>query len=129
MWKKFLYLLDTQYGIKNPQMYAFHHSNPNITSLEECRYIACIKNEKSYNIYPKGDIGICSIVGGLYANIRFQGVYEDVLSLYKGIYHQWLPRSEFEALSSSAHVLYHKNNFIQEDETFDIEFRVPIRYK
>ena len=128
MWQKFLYLLEEDFDIKDPTMMAFHHSNPRITSLEDYRYIACIHlgDEK---IQAKGDIGLCSISGGLYACIRYQGICEDVLSLYKSLYHKWLPSSEFEALSSSAHVLYHKNNYLNDKDEFDIEFRIPIRYK
>jgi AraC family transcriptional regulator len=128
MWQKFLFLLDEEYNITNPTMMAFHHSNPNFTSIEDYRYIACIdlKNKK---IEPKGDIGVCSISGGLYATIRFQGICEDALTLYKKIYHQWLPSSDFEALNSSANVLYYKNNYLNEKDEFDMEFRVPIKYK
>jgi AraC family transcriptional regulator len=128
MWQKFLYILEDEFNIKNPQMLAFHHSNSNITSLQEYRYIACINIEDN-TIHPKGDIGLCRIEGGLYATFRYQGICEDVLTLYKSLYHNWLPSSEFEALSSSAHVYYYKNNYLEPDDTFDIEFRIPIRYK
>lgn len=128
MWQKFLFLLDEEYNITNATMMAFHHSNPNFTSIEDYRYIACI-DLKDKKIVPKGDIGVCSISGGLYATIRFQGICEDALTLYKKIYHQWLPSSDFEALNSSANVLYYKNNYLNEKDEFDIEFRVPIKYK
>lgn len=128
MWQKFLYLLEEDYGVVNPKMIGFHHSNPNITDLEECRYIACIELEE-YPVEIKGDIGLCNISGGLHATIRYQGEYNDVLHLYKKLYHEWLPSSEFEALSSSAHVIYYKNHFIEEDGQFDIEFRIPVAYK
>ena len=128
MWQKFLHILEDDFNIKNPTTLAYHHSNPNITSLEECRYIACIE-VKDKTLQPKGDIGICCIPGGLYATIKYQGICEDVLTLYKKLYYQWLPSSEFEALSSSAHVLYHKNNYLDPEDKFDIEFRIPVRYK
>lgn len=128
MWQKFLYQLEDFYGITNPTMHGFHHSNPNITSLEEYRYIACIDLENR-KIKPKDDVGVCEIEGGLYATIRFQGVCEDALTLYKKIYHQWLPSSDYEALNSSANVLYYKNNYLNENDEFDIEFRVPVKYK
>lgn len=128
MWQKFLYTLGDEFDIKNPTMIGFHHSNPNIISLEEYRYIACIKITNN-KVQPKGDIGLCKISAGLYATIRYQGICEDVLTLYKNLYHKWLPSSDFEALSSSAHVLYYKNNYLEDDDTFDIEFRIPVRYK
>ena len=128
MWQKLIYVLEEDYDIKEPTMMAFYHSNPNITAIEDYRYIACVQM-KDKKILPKGDMGICSIEGGLYATIRYQGICEDALTLYKKIYHQWLPSSDFEALSSSAHVLYHQNNYLNDEDKFDIEFRVPVRYK
>ncbi|WP_428025927.1 AraC family transcriptional regulator [Arcobacter sp.] len=127
-WQKFLYLLEEEFDIKNPTMLAVHHSNPNITALEDYRYIACVDLEGK-KIEPKGDIGLCSIKGGLYATIRFQGICEDVLTLYQKMYYQWIPSSEFEALEGSASVLYYKNNYLDPNDEFDIEFRVPVKYK
>ncbi len=127
-WQKFLYLLKTQYNITNRNMIGFHHSNPNITLLKECRYGACIELEHE-DIQPKGEIGTCNISGGLFATIRYQGEYNDVLHLYKKLYYEWLPSSEFEAVNGKAHVIYFKNHFIEEDEKFDIEFRLPVTYK
>jgi AraC family transcriptional regulator len=128
MWQKFVYILEEEYDLKEPTMIAFHHSNPNITAIEDYRYIACIQI-KDKKIQPKGDIGVCSIQSGLYATIRYQGICEDILTLYKKLYHQWLPSSDFEALSSSAHVLYYQNNYLDAEDKFDIEFRIPVRYK
>jgi AraC family transcriptional regulator len=128
IWKKFVYVLEEEYNIKEPVMMAVHHSNPNITKIEDYRYIACIKIEEK-EIPVKGDIGNCLIKGGLYATIRYKGICEDILTLYKKLYHEWLPSSDFEALSSSAHVLYYQNNYLDPEDKFDIEFRIPIRYK
>ncbi len=82
MWQKFLFLLEEDFGIKNPAMMAVHHSNPNIITLEDYRYVACV-DLKDKKIKPKGDIGLCNIKGGLYATIRYQGICEDALTLYK----------------------------------------------
>ena len=128
-WQKFLYLLEKDFDIHNPTMLGFHHSNPTITQLDKCRYIACIEIQDNIKIEPKGDIGLCNIDGGLYATIRHQGTYNDVLKLYTKIYHEWLPSSEFEALNSKAYTIYHKNHFTEEDGKFDVEFRIPITYK
>lgn len=128
MWQKFLYLLEDEFDIKNPTMMGIQHSNLDITSFKDYRYFACIDLKKQ-KLEPKGDIGVCNIKAGLYATIRFQGICEDILTLYKKIYYEWLPKSEFEALNSSANVLYYKNNYLDPKDEFDIEFRVPIKYK
>ncbi len=127
-WQKFLYLLELNDGIKNPKMIGFHHSNADITNRDDCKYVACIELEDK-KIEPKGDIGLCNIPGGLFATIRYQGVFNDILHLYKKLYYEWLPSSQFEAVNSSAHVVYYKNHFIEDDGKFDIEFRMPVAYK
>jgi len=128
VWQKFLFILEDELNIKNPTMMGVQHSNLNITSLEEYRYFACI-DLKGQKIEPRGDIGICNIKAGLYATIEFEGICEDILTLYKKIYYEWLPSSKFEALNSSANILYHKNNYLDSKDEFNIEFRVPIKYK
>jgi len=128
-WQKFLYLLEKDFDIINPEMLGFHHSNPTITQLDKCRYVACAKLKEGQHIESKGDIGLCNIEGGLYATIQHKGTYSDVLQLYTKIYHEWLPSSEFEAINSKAYTIYYKNHFTQEDGKFDLEFRIPVTYK
>lgn len=128
MWNKFLFTLEDEYGVTNHRMMAFHHNNPNITKLEDFRYKACIDLE-DVNIQAKGDIGICALDAGLFATMRFEGICEDILTLYKKLYHEWLPNSQYEALNSSAHIYYYKNNYLNDEDKFDIEFRIPIRYQ
>jgi len=127
-WQKFLFLLEKQYDVINPKMIGFHHSNPSITSLKDCRYGACIQLDDN-KIEPMGDISTGIIGGGLFATIKYQGEYNDVLYLYKKLYYEWLPSSEFEAVNGKAHVIYYKNHFVEENGKFDIEFRIPVTYK
>ncbi|NQY94413.1 MAG: AraC family transcriptional regulator, partial [Campylobacteraceae bacterium] len=85
-WQKFLFLLEKDYEITNPKMIGFHHSNPSITSLKDCRYGACIEISDS-KMQSKGDIATGEIAGGLFATIKYQGEYNDVLHLYKKMYY------------------------------------------
>ena len=128
IWQRFLYLLQKDYSINTPEMIAFLYSNPSITDTKDCRYVVCanIFNKK---IKVRGDIGIDYIPSGLYATIRYKGKYNDILHLYKKLYYEWLPSSQYEAVSSAAYIIYYKNHFIETNEKFDIEFRMPIAYK
>ena len=128
VWQRFLFLLKKDYEINSPEMIAFLHNNPNITDLKDCKYVVCA-NIFDKKVEVKGAIGVCDIPSGLYATIRYQGEYNDILHLYKKLYHEWLPGSDYEALSSSAYIVYYKNHFIEENGKFDIEFRMPISYK
>ena len=128
IWQRFLYLLKKDYSISSPQMIAFLHSNPSITDTKDCKYIVCA-NILNQTIKVRGDIGTGDIPSGLYATIRYKGEYNDILHLYKKLYYEWLPSSQYEAVSSAAYIIYYKNHFIETDEKFDIEFRMPITYK
>ncbi|MCP4971134.1 MAG: AraC family transcriptional regulator [Arcobacter sp.] len=127
IWERFLYVMKKDYNITSPKMIAFLHNNPDITSIEQCRYVVCA-NITDKRIKPKGDIGVCDISSGLYATIRYTGVYNDILYLYKKLYYEWLPNSKYEALASSAYIVHYKNHFLEKDGKFDIEFRMPISY-
>ena len=127
IWERFLYLIKKDYNISSPEMIAFLHNNPDITNIEECRYVVCA-NITDKEIEAKGDIGVCDISSGLYATVRYQGEYNDILYLYKKLYYEWLPNSRYEALSSSAYIVHYKNHFLEKDGKFDIEFRMPISY-
>jgi AraC family transcriptional regulator len=71
---------EEEFNIKEPTIMAIHHSNPNITDIEEYRYIACV-DLKDNKIESKSDIGLGCIKSGLYATIRFLGICEDALTL------------------------------------------------
>lgn len=102
-----------------------HHDNPLITPLESCAYVACVElpEKKSAN----RTMGELVIPGGLHAVFDVSGRYGDVLRLLQYVYHEWFPKSGYEAKALPAYALYRKNHFVNEEGVFELELAIPVR--
>ena len=109
--------MDVQIGV--------HQSNPAITPLEQCRYVVCIGLDRP--ITRRGKVGSAEIPGGLHAVFDFQGRYGELLPYITKIHEDWLPNSEFLAETTPAFAEYRKNQYLSEDDQFDLQFYLPIR--
>lgn len=128
VWRQLLAWAEGQgVDVSRQQMIGLHHSNPAITPLNLCRYVACLSVPES--IYPRQGVDVMSIPGGLYANCRAEGVFGDLLYLMHELYHDWLPQSDYEALNIPAHALYLENHFINQSGRFVVDFRIPVRFR
>lgn len=109
------------------QQIALFHDNPTITPLNECQYIACVVVENEEGIatdrLPKFKIS-----DGVYAKFDLQGKQGDILKMIHWVYHDWLPASEYETTTKPSYVIYRKNNFLSEDNTFDLSFYVSVKF-
>ena len=112
--------------IKEYKQMALHHDNPIITPLEECQYIAivCLENDELQNITLPSLI----IPKGIYAKFSLSGKYGDVIKLIQWAYHTWLIQSGYETTTNPSFTVYHKNHFLSDDDLFDLDFYLPIRY-
>lgn len=119
-WEK-LEAIAYENGIKEYKQIALFHDNPVITPLENCSYVACISVDKKFSAISTFDIpeSLCAI-------FRLKGVYGDVLNFIRFVYHYWLPNSGYEAKTTPAYAIYHKNYFTTEQKDFDIDFYLPI---
>ncbi|DAB41096.1 MAG TPA: AraC family transcriptional regulator [Sulfurovum sp. UBA12169] len=113
--------------ISNYRQIALFHDNPTITPLEECQYIACVVVENERNI-PNDRLPKFKISDGVYAKFDLQGKQGDILKMIHWVYHEWLPASEYETTTKPSYVIYAKNNFLSEDNTFDLSFYVSIKF-
>ncbi len=113
------------------EMIGLHHSNPNIVPLAECHYVACLVISEP--VFRSAGVSSMSIPGGLYACWYASGNYGDILALWSHLYYQWLPASDYEALSIPPHTRYLRNHLlhpdVNADSKFDIEFRMPVRLR
>lgn len=66
---------------------------PYITPEEQCRFMVGIILPKPFKV-PKG-FGIRDITPGEYAIFRFKGLYHQLNSVYRYIYLDWLPTSDY----------------------------------
>ncbi len=106
-----------------------HHSNPNIVKKEECHYVACLELDSNLVPYRSGSIGVMRTPRMFCAKFSLLGKYGDLMKYMDYIYYRWLPNSQYEKMHLPSMALYHKNHFIREDEQFELDFYVPIRYK
>ncbi|WP_331774572.1 AraC family transcriptional regulator [Sulfurospirillum sp. 1612] len=116
-------------SFENTTMIGLHHSNPNIVKKEECHYVACLELDATGEYYRSGEIGIMEIPRFFCGKFSLQGKYGDLMKYMDYIYYKWLPHSTYEKVHFPSIAIYHKNHFIREDEQFELDFYIPIRYK
>ena len=114
-------------NIKSYKRIALFHDNPTITPLDECQYIACIIVDDEKNI--KSDrIPKFKIAEGVYAKFDLKAKAEDLLPFIQWVYHEWLPKSEYETTTKPSYAVYDKLDFIDGDDEFEFSFYVSINY-
>ena len=65
---------------------------------------------------------------GIYAKFPLSGKYGDVIKLIQWVYHTWLIESGYETSPNPSYAIYHKNHFLSDDEKFELDYYLPIRY-
>ena len=114
-------------NIKQYKRAALFHDNPTITPLDECQYIACIIVDDDKNI--KSDrIPKIKIAEGVYAKFDLKVKNEDLLPFIQWVYHEWLPRSDYETTTKPSFAIYESVDFIKLDNEYDFSFYVSINY-
>ena len=114
-------------NIKQYKRAALFHDNPTITPLDECQYIACIIVDDDKNI--KSDrIPKFKIAEGVYAKFDLKVKNEDLLPFIQWVYHEWLPRSDYETPTKPSFAIYESVDFIKLDNEYDFSFYVSINY-
>jgi len=101
-----------------------HHSNPALVPLDQCRYVACVEIDKP--IVRRRYVNSMVIPGGPHAAFTIEGQYGDLLPYIHKILEQWLPASPFTAKTTPAFAVYHKNQFLMQDDDFKLTFFLPI---
>lgn len=114
-------------NINNYKEIALLHDNPTITHLSECQYIACIHVEDG-NALTNNRLPKFNISDGVYARFDFQGKHGDMLKFIHWVYNEWLVKNEYEATTKPSFVIYNKNNFLNNDNEFDVSFYISIRF-
>ncbi|MFY9073401.1 AraC family transcriptional regulator [Malaciobacter mytili] len=125
-WQK-LQTLILNSNLKEYKQIALLHDNPTITPLNECQYIACIV-PKNKNDVKSDRLPSFKIAEGVYAKFDLKGKHGDMLKFIHWVYHEWLVKSEYETTTKPSFVVYNKNNFLSEDNEFDISFYVSIKF-
>ncbi len=125
-WQK-LYAWVLNNKIENYRQIGLYHDNPSITPHDSCQYIACIETDEKDKVKDKR-LPSFYIADGTYAKFDLKGVYGDVLKFIRWVYHEWLPKSDFETTTKPSYAIHKKNHFLSEDGEFEISFYVSIKY-
>ncbi|WP_321779392.1 AraC family transcriptional regulator [Sulfurimonas sp.] len=125
-WQK-LYTLILNNKVKKYQMIALLHENPTITDLNNYQYIACIKTDEKEDILTQR-LPKFKISNGVYAKFDLQGKGEDILRFIQWVYHDWLVNSEYETTTKPSYIIYHKNNYLNNENLFDISYYISIKF-
>jgi len=110
-------------------MIGLHHSNPRFVESTQCHYVACLELPSYKKFYRSAEVGVMRIPQTFCAVFSLQGKYGDLKKYMDVIYHEWLPQSDYEKASLPSFAVYRQNHFINADETFDLDFCVPVRFK
>lgn len=113
--------------IKSYKQIALFHDNPTITPLNDCQYIACIVPNEEEKI-NSDRLPSFNIASGVYAKFDLQGKKGDILKFIHWVYHEWLPKSEYETTTKPSYTVYRKNNHLTGGVEFDISFYVSINF-
>ena len=106
---------------------ALFHDNPTITPLNECQYIGCVMVEDNQEV--KSDrLPKFKIAEGVYAKFDLKGKTGDVLPFIHRVYHEWLPKNEYETTTKPSYAIYNKIDFLDESNEFDLSFYVSINF-
>ncbi|MDX4025890.1 helix-turn-helix domain-containing protein [Aliarcobacter skirrowii] len=104
-------------NIKQYKKASLFHDNPTITPLEECQYIACIIVEDDCDV--KSDrIPKFNIAEGVYARFDLKCKNEDLLPFIQWVYHEWLPKSEYETTTKPSYAIYENLDFVNDNLKF-----------
>ncbi|WP_309499918.1 AraC family transcriptional regulator [Sulfurovum sp.] len=106
---------------------ALFHDNPTITPLNECQYVACIVPEENQKI-SSDRLPEFNVSSGVYAKFDLKGEAGDLLKFTHWVYHEWLPKSDYETTTKPSYAIYHKNHYLSDDDDFELSFYLSISY-
>ena len=113
--------------IKEYEHIALFHDNPAITPVEECQYVACVKvNDKGK--FDDARLPKFTISEGVYAKFDLKGYDGDLLKFIHWIYHEWLPKSDYETTTKPPYVIYTDNKYLGDGKNFELSFYLSIKF-
>jgi AraC family transcriptional regulator len=101
------------------------HDDPEVTPPEKIRYDACVTVDDDFS--PRGEIGVQTLEGGVYACVTHFGPYDKLGDTYAEIMGEWLPRSGRELRSSPCFELYMNDPEGTAPEDLVTDIHVPLK--
>jgi AraC family transcriptional regulator len=111
-------------GLADGRWLGYQWENPEITSLEDCRYYVAIEAER---FTPKGEIGRTRFPPMIVAEIEIRGSLELELRALQWLYGTWLPRSGYVPADHPAFEAWIGRPFAHGVEHFELCVQLPVR--
>lgn len=113
-----------RHGLGQGQWLGYQWDNPEITSLDDCRYYVALVAE---SFTPKGEIGRFEFPPMVVADIEIRGGLDLELRALQWLYGNWLPRSGYLPDDQPGFEAWIGRPFAHGYEYFEIHVQVPIR--
>jgi AraC family transcriptional regulator len=111
-------------GLADGQWLGYQWDNPEITSLEDCRYYAAVEAEW---FTPRGEVGRYEFPPMTVAQIAIRGGLDLELRALQWLYSTWLPRSGYVPDDHPCFEVWVGRPFAHGTEYFEILAQLPIR--
>lgn len=110
--------------VADGQWLGYQWDNPEITSLEDCRYYAAVEAER---FTPRGEVGRYRFPPMTVAEVIIRGGLDLELRALRWLYGSWLPRSGFVPDDQPGFEAWLGRPFAHGTEYFEIACQLPIR--
>jgi AraC family transcriptional regulator len=111
-------------GVADGQWLGYQWDNPEITSLEDCRYYVAVVAER---FTPRGEVGRYRFPPLTVAEVVIRGGLDLELRALQWLYGSWLPRSGFVPDDQPAFEAWMGRPFAHGAEYFELAAQLPIR--
>lgn len=111
-------------GLADGQWLGYQWDNPEITSLEDCRYYVAVEAER---FTPRGEVGRYQFPPMTVAEVAIRGGLDLELRALQWLYGSWLPRSGFVPDDQPAFEAWVGRPFAHGTEYFELAAQLPIR--
>jgi len=114
------------HDIENYTMISLFHDNPAVTPLSDCQHVACIVLDDTFETMDT-KLPQFNISKGVYAKFDVEGKRGDLIQFIHWVYHEWLPKSDYETTTKPPYAIYRKNHHLCADGLFEMSFYLSIR--
>ena len=111
-------------GLADGQWLGYQWDNPEVTSLEDCRYYVAVEAER---FTPRGEVGRYKFPPMTVAQIAIRGGIDLELRALQWLYGSWLPRSGYVPDGQPGFEAWIGRPFAHGTEYFEIFVQLPIR--
>ena len=113
-----------RHGLADGQWLGYQWDNPEITSLEDCRYYVAVEAER---FAPRGEIGRFRFPPMTVAQVEIRGGLDLELRALQWLFGAWLPRSGFVPDDHPCFEAWIGRPFAHGMDYFEIHAQLPIR--